>query len=130
MNPNATDNTSDLPTDQATVRSYCLGSLIIIFCIPGLIGNILVSYIEIKKRMLSSHNSSMYKLSFNLIVADSVHLALLTFYLGPSSILQDWLLPDNWTREIPGKILMIVWYNMLIDLCLLGLNRYLIRLYQ
>lgn len=121
IDPNNTVN--DTLTDHPTIRSYCLGMMLTILSLPGLIGNILVSYVEITKGLLTSTNSSMYKLSFNLIVADTVHLLLIAFYLGPTSAVQSWLLPDNWTREIPGRLLMFVWYNMLLDLCLLGVNR-------
>lgn len=117
------NTTISVDIEQPSVRSYCIGLMITALCIPGLIGNVLVSYVEISKGFLSSNSSSMYNLSFNLILADTVHLALLAFYLGPSSTVQSWLLPDNWTREIPGRTLMVCWYNMLIDLCLLGINR-------
>lgn len=117
---------SPLDFDQPTLRSYCLGVTLSLLCMPGLIGNVLVSYVEISKGLLSSNNSSMYNLSFNLIVADTIHLAVLAFYLGPASALQSWLLPDDWTREIPARILIVCWHNMLIDLCLLGLNRYVL----
>lgn len=116
-------NNTTTDIDYPSIRSYCLGMFITGLCVPGLIANVLVSYVEIIKGLLTSNNSSMYKLSFNLIIADTIHLALLAFYLGPASAVQSWLLPDNWTREVPGRMLMFCWYNMLIDLCLLGVNR-------
>lgn len=120
---NTTDSETAILSDQPTVQSYCIGLMLLFFCLPGIIGNILVSYVEIKKGLLVSNSSSMYKLSFNMIVADTVHLVLLAFYLAPASMVQDWLLPDNWTRHVPGRILMVCWYSMLIDLCMLSVNR-------
>lgn len=121
---NFTANETDILYGQPTVRSICLGVMIFVMALPGLIGNILVSYVQIRTGLLSYNNLSIHNLSFNLMLADTIHLALIAFYLAPASALQSKLLPDNWVGEIPGRLLILCWHNMLLDLCVLGINRW------
>lgn len=122
----ANNTTSTVPVGLEyyhKIRAYCLGTLLILICIPGLIGNTLVCYVMAAKGFLNSSHSSMYNLQFSLLIAETIHLTSVGIYLGPSSVAQSWFSPDDWTRVLPGVWLLIGWYAMLITFCLLGVNR-------
>ncbi len=50
--------------------------------------NILVMVTLIRGSFLGPHGNVIYPMAFNLLISDTIHLALLLFYLVPASVLQ------------------------------------------
>lgn len=107
----------------ATGTSVALGVALVGGCAPGIIANLVAGFIIVKNDFFKNHGGgSIYKLSFSLLVSDTLHLCVLAFYLAPASAVQSWLLA-GWLREVPGKVTRLSWYAMEIMLCILAINR-------
>lgn len=103
--------------------NYIMATAIGLSSLPGIIGNILVCALFVKNGFLKPKESSAYKLSFSLMIADTVHLLVFLCYLAPAAAFQDWLIPDEKYRHLPGTIIVFCWDLMCLTLDLLALNR-------
>ncbi len=86
---------------QSGTLSYVLGGVIIVSAIPGWLGNLVVLITIVARGFLKKTAPVIYKLMGSLALSDFLLLSISLFYLGPSSCLQQWLLPEMWTA-LPG----------------------------
>ncbi len=91
---------------QPSTTSYLLGGLIIVSAIPGWLGNLVVLITIVARGFLRNTAPVIYKLMGSLAFSDFFQLSISLFYLGPSSCLQQWLLPEKWIA-LPGNIMLL-----------------------
>ncbi len=98
----ANNTTAAVSPFQASTTSYILGGLIIVSAIPGWLGNLVVLITIVARGFLRETAPVIYKLMGSLAFSDFVQLSIHLFYLGSTSVLQRWLLPEMW-RALPGN---------------------------
>lgn len=105
-----------------SVFSCALGSAIALSATAVVALNCLIGCALVCNGFFKGPSGSLYTLSFNLIVSDTLHILSHAWYLGPSSALQSWMLPEGW-RRVPSVIAVIAWKSILLTLSALAVNR-------
>ncbi len=101
----ANNTTATINPFQPSTTSYILGGLIMVSAIPGWLGNLVVIIAIVARGFLQKSAPVIYKLIGSLAFSDFLQLSIHLVYLGPSSCLQRWLLPEKW-RPLPGNVIL------------------------